>query len=52
MTYSESARGLTITAKRAAQEVISHGLDPEEFFTECGYRADYLASEVLDWLGY
>lgn len=52
MTYSESAKGLTICAKRAAQEIRKHGLDPAEFFADCGNRKFYAARSVLNWLGY
>lgn len=51
-TYSESAKGVKINAARAALEVKRHGLDPEDFFNECGRRTTYKASDVMNWLGY
>ena len=52
MTYSDSAKGMTICPKRAAQEIRKHGVDPAEFFAEFGNRKFYAASAVLAWLGY
>jgi len=53
MDYYESAKGLTITRKRACQELKAHGLvDLNEFFDELGFRATYKAQDVLEWLGY
>lgn len=52
MTYSESAAGIKIDAKRAAREIKAHGIDPAEFFAEYGIRKLYSARAVLNWLGY
>lgn len=56
MTYSESAKGITISKRRALQELAAHGLadqrDIDIFFADMGDRETYKASEVLDWLGY
>ena len=55
-TYSESARGLTISRERAIRELQDHGVfhpvDMEDFFAECGDRETYDAERVLAWLGY
>ncbi len=53
MTYHESAKGQTITRRRALQELRNHGVDDaEEFFNEVGVKENYKAQEVLAWLGY
>jgi hypothetical protein len=56
MTYSESAQGLTISKARAIRELKDHGIfqteDFAQFFEECGDKPEYLASDVLAWLGY
>jgi hypothetical protein len=52
MTYSQSAKGLTISRARAIQECRSHGADPQEMFNDLGDRETYSATEVLNWLGY
>ena len=54
MTYSESAKGMTISKARAYKELQSHGLegDWELFLEDCGNSEEYKASDVLSWLGY
>lgn len=53
MTYHESAKGKTITRRRALQELRNHGVDDaEEFFNDLGTKAEYKAQAVLEWLGY
>lgn len=53
MTYSESAKGITITRDRALAELRKHSItDASEFFAEMGDKPVYSASSVLDWLGY
>ena len=61
MTYSESARGVLITAERAHRELERHGLPDEMSLIECLAECEeietpngtrYDAGEVLDWLGY
>ena len=55
MTYYESSTGITITRKRALQEIKNHGLgysDFEDFMSEYGDKAEYQAQDVLNWLGY
>ena len=57
MTYSESAKGIRISHKRALQELDSHGIDAadrEAFFAEVrtGRDGNYSATAVLNWLGY
>jgi hypothetical protein len=52
LTYLGSAAGVTITQERAVREVLDHGIDPQEFFDECGERETYPAQAVLVWLGY
>ena len=56
MTYSESAEGMTITLKRALQELAKHGMDlqsaHDEFFQDLGQHSHYKAEDVLSWLGY
>ncbi|CAB4121825.1 hypothetical protein UFOVP16_11 [uncultured Caudovirales phage] len=56
MTYSESAKGITISRARAVQELRDHGIsaqvDFDEFDLEMGIHATYRADKVLRWLGY
>ena len=55
MTYSESAKGLVITRKRAIVELQRHGVPASEwpdFYREVGYARTYSAGDVLAWLGY
>lgn len=58
MTYSESARGITISRQRAIQELKRHGIDetcqPDfaEFEAWIGDRETISATRVLEWLGY
>ena len=57
-TYSESARGVTISRKRAFQEMRRHGFDettqPEwnDFSEWLADRETVSATAVLEWLGY
>ena len=51
-TYSESAKGITITYSRAIQEVKKHQVSVSEFIDDMGKHKTYKASEVLAWLGY
>ena len=63
-TYSQSARGVMITAQRVRQELASHGFNTAEDFDECfasipcagvdstGLLKVYDAGDVMDWLGY
>jgi len=51
--YYESAVGETITKQRAFLELEKHGIsDYEEFLNDVGDKLEYLATDVLDWLGY
>jgi len=54
MTYLESAEGMTITKDRAYKEFKDHGVtcDWIEFVTWKGEKKEYLAEDVLGWLGY
>ncbi len=66
MTYSESAQGVMISARRVVQELKSHGFTGElgyqalaSFMEEAGLEApgdrdaDWVdAGELLEWLGY
>lgn len=58
MTYSESARNVTISRKRAYQELRTHGIDEtcqpdfDEFTAWLGNRETVNALRVLEWLGY
>ena len=52
MTYSESAKGITITQARAFQEIEQHDCDISEFLSDMGDHTTYQASDVLSWLGY
>ena len=55
MTYSESAKGLVITRKRAIVELKRHNVPASDwpiFYRELGYARTYSASAVLAWLGY
>ena len=51
--YYESAVGEMITKQRAFLELEKHGIeDYEEFLNDVGDKLEYLATDVLDWLGY
>lgn len=56
MTYSESARGLSISRERALREIADHGVfhpeDIDDFFSTLGDHQNYDAEDVLVWLGY
>lgn len=53
MTYLQSSKGVTITHKRAMQELKNHGVvDTHEFYSECGIKDSYKAYSVLKYLGY
>lgn len=55
MTYSESAKNVTITRRRAVQELAHHGMSRREiaaFFEALGVHEYYNAGDVLLWLGY
>lgn len=51
MTYVEALE-TTISQTVARREVENHGLDWQDFIDEVGNRAEYLGSDVLNWLGY
>ena len=51
-THYESAIGVEISRARALAELADHGASVEEFDEEVGYFQTYLATTVLDWLGY
>ena len=51
--YYESAIGEMITKQRAFLELEKHGIeDYSEFLDDVGDKLEYLATDVLDWLGY
>ena len=53
MDYYESAKGITISKKRALLELRRHSIfDYKEFFDDLGERETYSARAVLGWLGY
>ncbi len=53
MDYYESAEDIIITRERALQEIRKHHLENfEEFFEDLGNKKEYLAQDVLVWLGY
>ena len=57
MTYSESAKGVTITHSRAIAELTHHGIYSETDQAEALEYAKrsaglYSAAKLLDWLGY
>ena len=53
MDYYDSAFALTITRKRALQELRLHSIfDYNEFNKEMGIHRQYSAQSVLRWLGY
>lgn len=52
MDYYESAKGITISKKRAIDEVVEHGVSVPEFLKDLGELESYLATDVLIWLGY
>ena len=53
MDYYDSAEGLTITRKRALQELRDHNCqDFDQFFKDMGDNPTYSAQAVLNWLGY
>lgn len=55
-TYSESARGVIITRRRAIQEIHAHGLFWGDFVNDVygtnEVPATFDAGDVMDWLGY
>lgn len=55
-TYSESARGVTISKERALQELRDHGLGDadtiSDMLDELGDHDTYAASDVLSFIGY
>jgi len=52
MDYYESAKSITISKKRAIDEVVEHGVSVPEFLKDLGELESYLATDVLIWLGY
>lgn len=53
MDYYDSAEDLTISRDRALQELRAHSCeDFHEFFQDLGDKSEYLAQDVLNWLGY
>ena len=53
MNYYDSAEDLTISRQRAIQELRAHNCeDFDEFFQDLGDKSEYLAQDVLNWLGY
>jgi hypothetical protein len=53
MNYYDSAEDLTISRSRAIQELRAHNCeDFAEFFQDLGDKSEYLAQDVLNWLGY
>lgn len=53
MTYYESSEGLIISKNRAIKELIKHDIyDIDSFMDDMGDHANYIASDVLGWLGY
>lgn len=56
LTYSQSAKGVTITHARALTELRTHGLtdaeDIADFHASLGEHPTYNAHAVLVWLGY
>ena len=56
MTYSESAKGQMITAKRVREELRDHGLEGDFTLFVAEVATDthgmYNAGDVMDWLGY
>ena len=54
-TYYESALGVEISRRRALGVLDEHGIvgnDIVEFYEQVGLSDSYLATDVLDWLGY
>ena len=41
---------MLITRDNAVLSVIQHGLNPDDFFSDCGDREEYEGREILDWL--
>ena len=54
MDYYQSAHDMEISRARALREIYNHGAvdDLEEFYAEYGVHDNYMAQDVLDWLGY
>ena len=49
----DDAIGHEVTRAQALAELRAHGIDdPREFLAEVGDFETYLATSVLDWLGY
>tara|TARA_R110000803_G_scaffold98047_3_gene166215 strand:- start:198 stop:353 length:156 start_codon:yes stop_codon:yes gene_type:complete len=41
-----------IARRYAIEEILLHNVDPQEFYDECGFKKNYMGSEVLTFLGY
>jgi hypothetical protein len=41
-----------VTRREAVMEVLLHGISINAFYDECGYKSQYMGSEVLTFLGY
>ena len=52
MDYYESAKGIHISLERAILECDRHGVDSEQMLADLGEHKTYLATDVLEWLGY
>ena len=54
MTYSESAKGVTISKARVLEELKRHGVEGDWslFLSDMGDKQEYKAKAVLVWLGY
>ena len=51
--YYESAEDVMISKARALKELDDHCCEEiEQFFEDLGDHEEYVAQEVLEWLGY
>jgi len=41
-----------VSRREAVTEVLMHGISISEFYDECGYKGQYIGSDVLTFLGY
>jgi len=41
-----------VSRREAVTEVLMHGISINDFYDECGYKGQYVGSDVLTFLGY
>jgi len=41
-----------VSRREAVTEVMMHNIPLEEFYSHCGFKSQYMGSDVLTFLGY